>query len=197
MEISQADLKILIIFGLFVCLILTLSFYFKFYLFSLAIFSIMFLIFLIPHIYGATWFPSERAVVKKMVDMANVKSGDIVYDLGSGDGRILIETYRRKKGVKLIGVEISPFAIMVSKLLLHILGLKDKIEIRRQNIFDTNLKDADVIFVFLSQRANNRLEKKFKKELKRGTRIVSHLWKFKNIKLVKADKKLKVYLYRT
>lgn len=196
MIISLADLKILIIFGLFVSSIITVSFYFNYYLFGMIVFSIMMLMFLLPYSYGAPWFPSADAVVKKMVDMAGIADGDNVYDLGSGDARILIEASRKNKNVKLTGVEINPFSIMVSKLLITILGLRDKIKIRRQNLFKANLRDADVIFVFLLQKTNDRLEKKLGGEMKKGTRIVSHLWKFKNMRLVSADERLKVYLYR-
>lgn len=194
--VSLADLKILFIFGVFAASVIFVSFYFSFYLLAMTVFSIMFVIFLVPHLYGATWFPSERAVVEKMVDMAAPKDGDLVYDLGSGDARILIEVHRRKKkNVKLVGVEISPFAIAVSKMILRMRGLQDKIEIRKQNLFRTNLTAADVVFVFLTQKANDRLERKLKIELKKGARVVSHLWKFKNMQLAKADEKLKVYLY--
>jgi len=196
MRISLADLKILIIFGLFVSSIIVLSFYFNYYLFGMVVFSTMIVVFLISHLYGAPWFPSADAVVKKMVHMAKIAKGDVVYDLGSGDARILIEASRRRSGIRLTGVEINPISIIGSKLLLKILGLGDKIKIRRQNFFKANLRDADVIFVFLLQKTNDRLEKKLKKELKKGTRIVSHLWKFKNMKLVRADERLKVYLYR-
>jgi len=197
MEISLADLKIVIIFALFVYSIVILSFYFNYYIFGMIILSILMLMFLVPYFYGAPWFPSEQSVVKKMVDMAKIRTGDTVYDLGSGDARILIEAARRNKKIaKLIGVEINPFANMLSKILLKISGCENRIEIRRQDLFKTNLKDADVIFVFLLQKTNNRLEKKLKKELKKGTRVVSHLWKFKNIRLVSTDERLKVYLYR-
>ncbi len=197
MKISLADLKIVVIFALFVYSIVILSFYFNYYLFGMIILSILMLMFLVPYFYGAPWFPSERAVVKKMVDMAKIRSSDAVYDLGSGDARILIEAARRNKKIaKLIGVEINPFAIMISKIFLKISGFESRIEIRRQNLFKTDLKDADVIFVFLLQKTNNRLEKKLRKGLKKGTRVVSHLWKFENMKLVRADERLKVYLYR-
>lgn len=197
MKISLADLKIVIVFALFVYSIVLLSFYFNYYIFGMIILSILMLMFLVPYFYGAPWFPSEQSVVKRMVDMAKIRSSDIVYDLGSGDARILIEAARRNKKIaKLIGVEINPFANMLSKILLKISGCGNRIEIRRQDLFKTNLKDADVIFVFLLQKTNNRLEKKLKKELKKGTRVVSHLWKFKNMKLVSADERLKVYLYK-
>jgi SAM-dependent methyltransferase len=200
MQISKADLKIILMFGVFAILVTFVSLYFEVYIFAVAVFGFMFVIFLVPHMYGAVWFPSERAVVRKMVDMAGIKDKDVVYDLGSGDGRILIEAWKRKnewkkRNVRLVGVDISPFAVAVSRTVLRMHGLQDNIEIRKQNLFRTNLTTADVVFAFLTQKTNDRLEQKLKIELKKGTRVVTHLWKFKDMNLVEADEKLKVYLY--
>ena len=196
MQISKADMKMILMFGAFAVSLTFVIFHFEAYAIGLVVFGSMFVVLLVPHIYGAVWFPSERAVVRKMVDMAGIKDNDVVYDLGSGDGRLLVEVHNRKKeNVKLIGVDISPFAVAVSKALLRLRGLQGDIEIRKQNLFRTNLTTADVVFAFLTQKANDRLERKLKIELKRETRVVSHLWKFKNMKLIEADEKLKVYLY--
>jgi precorrin-6B methylase 2 len=196
MQISIADLKITIKFTLLLLLIVLFSIYYRNYLFSVITFSAIFIIFSISQFSGALCFPSEGAVVRKMVDMTGIRKGDVAYDLGSGDARILIEAARRYKDVKLIGVEINPFVALISKISIKFLGLEDRIKIRMENFFRTNLRDADVIFVFLLQGTNYRLEKKLKKELKKGSRIVSHIWKFKDLKLLKADEKLKVYLYK-
>lgn len=198
-EITVADLKVLFTFTLIICSVIILSIYFNYYLLAVVIFGIIMLIFSFSLFYGAPWFPAEHYVVQKMVDFANVREGDVVYDLGSGDARILIETAKQceakgYKNVKLIGVEINPFVLLLSKLTLKLSGFSDKIDIKWQNLFKTDLREADVIFVFLLQKTNYKLEKKLVKL--KGIRIVSHLWKFRSLKLVKADKKLKVYLYQ-
>ncbi len=196
MRISIADFKILLEFALFIAAISIIAIHFNAYLFAVIVFGTIFIILSISQAFGALYFPSESEVVKKMVDIARLKEGEVAYDLGSGDARILVEAAKQYKNIKLIGVEVNPFVFMISKIMLKIHGLEDRIKIRRENLFKTDLKDADVIFIFLLQGSTYRLEKKLKKELKRGTRIVSHIWKFKNTKLVKADERLKVYLYK-
>lgn len=195
-EILVADLKVLLVITLLVASIITLSAYFNYYLFAVIIFSIMMLIFLLSLFSGAPWFPSEHTVAKRMVELAGIKTGDVVYDLGSGDGRLLIEAAERYKA-KFIGVEINPFVYIISKFLIWQRGFSGRIKLMLENLFNVDLKNADVIFVFLLQGTNYRLEKKLKRELKKGSCIVSHLWKFRSLKLVKADEKLKVYLYKT
>lgn len=197
MKISWGDLKVLVILAAFVCSVVIISIYLKYYIFSVIFVGLLTVMMLLPNFYGAPWFPTERTIVRRMIDMAKIRDGDVVYDLGSGDARILIEVNkRRKKNIKITGIEISPFAVAVSKALLKISGVSDKMKIKQQDLFKTDLRNADVIFVFLSQKANNMLEKKLKRELKRGTRVVSHLWEFKNMNLVKADEKSKIYMYR-
>lgn len=193
--VSLDDLKTLLIFALLIASIIALSAYFNYYLPAIVIFGVMMLIFSASLFYGAPWFPAKREVVKKMVGMAGIKSNDVVYDLGSGDARILVEAAIRHNA-KFIGVEINPFVYLISKVLTRQQGLKGKIKLIRKNLFNADLRDADVIFVFLMQGTNDRLEKKLKKELKKGSRIVSHVWKFRSLKLVKADEKLKVYSYK-
>lgn len=198
MKISRGDLKVLAILTTFVCSAVIISIYLKYYIFPLIFVGLLMAMMLLPNFYGAPWFPAERTIVRQMVDMAKIRDGDVVYDLGSGDARMLVEVNKRKKkNVKLTGIEISPFAVAVSKAFLKISGVSDKMEIRQQDLFKADLRNADVIFAFLSRKANDRLEKKLKRELKRGTRVVSHLWEFKNMKLVKADEKSKIYMYRT
>lgn len=194
MWISVAQLKILLLFLFFISVVMLASIFSGHVEVAMVIFAILLGVVVWNTLVGAPWFPADRAVVDKMVEMARLKKSDVVYDLGSGDGRILIKSAGRAK--RLVGIELNSVMVFFSKLLLRINRLNDKIEIRQGDIFDANLKDADVVFMFLLQRTNDRIERKLKKELKKGARIVSHMWKFKNIKLVKADEKLKVYLYK-
>jgi SAM-dependent methyltransferase len=190
------DWKLVLGFVLFLTSIILLSRYTGNYLFGFIVFSIVFVIFAVSHFSGAIWFPSDNAVVNKMVDMAGLRDGELAYDLGSGDGRILVEAARRSKKVRLKGVEVNPFVALISRLLIKSAGFGKRIGISVGNLFNADLRGVDVIFVFLMQKANYRLEKKLKKELKKGSRIVSHIWKFKDLRLVRADEKLKVYLYK-
>jgi precorrin-6B methylase 2 len=195
MQASITDFKILLEFALFIAAVSIIALHFNAYFFAVIVFGTIFIILSISQIFGALYFPSEQAVVERMVDVAKLKKGEVAYDLGSGDARILMEATRRHKSVKLVGIEINPFVFALSKIMLKLRGLEDRIEIRRENLFNADISDADVIFIFLLKGSTHRLEKKLKKELREGTRVVSHIWKLKDTKLVKADERLKVYLY--
>ena len=142
-------------------------------------------------ILGAEFYPTTRRKMQRMLDFAKLKRKDVVYDLGCGDGRLVIAAARSCR--KAIGIEIDPIRYFISNLKIKFLGLKSA-KIVIGNLFNRNLKDADVVFLFLNQKSNNKLQEKLSK-LKKGTRIVSHYWIFKGWKPVKKDEKLRIYLY--
>ena len=122
------------------------------------------------------WIPSEDAVVSAMLAMAKVTRTDVVYDLGCGDGRILIAAARRF-GARGVGVEIDPELVKTAKAAVTKAGVADKVTIVQGNIFDPSIKigDATVVTLFLLESLNTRLrETRFQTELKPGTRIVSN-----------------------
>lgn len=146
-------------------------------------------------VFGAPWIPSSRKSVKKMMQLAQIKPGDVLYDLGSGDGRIIIEAARRYKAVAR-GIEIDPLRYILSKIKIYFLDLKDNTSIRLGNFFSENLRDADIVVVYLLQETNNKLIKKLKNELMPGTRVISNTFKFYGLKPVASDEKNRIYLYR-
>ncbi len=147
-----------------------------------------------PLIIGAAWSPTSVRVVDRMLEMAEVDSEDIVYDLGSGDGRIVLEA-ARKYGAKGVGIEVDPLRVIWSKIVVNLSRFNDKIKIVWGNIFHQNISEATVVTLFLWQRTNQKLKKKLLNELKPGTRIVSYIWTFDDWIPVKVDKKFRVYLY--
>lgn len=142
--------------------------------------------------FGAEFYPTTRKKMVRMLEYANIKKTDIIYDLGCGDARLVIAAARKCK--RAIGIEIDPLRFLVSFIKTKLLRLKNA-KIIFGDLFKQNLRDADVVFLFLHKRINDRLRKKFEKELKKGTRIVSHYWIFHGWKPVKQDKELKIYLY--
>ncbi len=140
---------------------------------------------------GAEYEPTTKRKMQKMLEYASLKKNDVAYDLGSGDGRLIIAAARKCK--KAVGIEIDPLRFLISWLKVKMLGLKNA-KIILGDLFKQNIKDANVVFLFLRQKANDRLQGKLAK-LKKGTRIVSHYWIFHGWKTVKQDKKLRIYLY--
>ena len=117
--------------------------------------------------------PSETDVVLTMVRMAGVKAGDVVFDLGCGDGRIVIAAVRHAQA-RGVCVDIDPRRIAESRENARLAGVADRIEFRTQDLFETDLSGATVVMLFLWPEVNLKLRPKLRRELKPGTRIVSH-----------------------
>lgn len=147
-----------------------------------------------PILIGAAWTPTSLEIVDKMLEMAKVNHEDIVYDLGSGDGRILIEA-SKKYGSIGVGIEADPIRVIWSNIAITAAHLNNKIKIIWGNIFNQNLSKATVITLFLWQRTNRRLKTKLQKELKPGTRLVSYIWTFDDWTPIKVDIENQIYLY--
>jgi hypothetical protein len=116
--------------------------------------------------------PTPMKVVERMLEMAEVKKGEFLIDLGCGDGRIPV-TAAKKFGARGLGVDLDPDRIIEANERVKKEGVGDMVEIRRQNLFETDLSKADVISMYLLTDLNLRLRPKLL-ELKPGTRIVSH-----------------------
>ena len=119
------------------------------------------------------YVPTPDAVVSAMLEVAQVGPGDVVYDLGSGDGRIVIEA-ARKYGARAVGIELDPDLNKKALKNAQKAGVADKVSFVRADFFKTDLSEATVVTLFLSPNINARLESKLRRELKPGARIVSH-----------------------
>jgi SAM-dependent methyltransferase len=118
--------------------------------------------------------PTPNDVVSSMLRLANVRSGDIVYDLGCGDGRIVVAAARRGKGVRAVGVDIDPRRIADAEENARKAGVSDRTRFIRQDLFEADLREATVVTLYLLPSLNVRLRPKLLAELSPGTRIVSH-----------------------
>lgn len=161
----------------------------------LSIILVLLLSLVAPFFTGASWSPTPTKTVRRMLQMAWVKPGERVYDLGSGDGRIAIVA-AREFGATSVGIEINPFLVSLAKLKTAVTGLGDTVKIVWGNLYDYSFRDADVVTVYLSPQGNERLKKKLEHELKDGARVVSHYWRFKGWEPVKVDEERNVYLYK-
>lgn len=135
---------------------------------------------------GAPYVPMEPEVVEAVLQMAKIKENELVYDLGSGDGRIPI-TVGLKYKARAIGIELDYFRVLYSKWQVLLLRLKDKVTFFQKDIFDVNLSDANVVIMYLLQETNESLREKLLKELKPGTRIVSAAFNFPDWKPLEVD----------
>jgi len=117
--------------------------------------------------------PTPEPVVEKMLELANVGPNDVIYDLGSGDGRIVI-TAAKKYGARGIGVDIDPERIREARQNAEAAKVTDLVEFHEGDLFNVDLSDATVVTMYLLSRVNLKLRPKLFEELKPGTRIVSH-----------------------
>jgi cyclopropane fatty-acyl-phospholipid synthase-like methyltransferase len=117
--------------------------------------------------------PTPIPVVERMLELAKVTKDDVVYDLGSGDGRIPIIAAERY-GARGVGIEINPVWVRDARAIAERMGVTDRVNFRVADIFDVDLREATVVTLYLFPTVNRKLEPKLARELKPGTRVVSH-----------------------
>lgn len=132
------------------------------------------------------YVPTPQAVVDKMLEMAEVKSGDVVYDLGCGDGRIVV-TAAKKYGVKAVGFDIDPQRIAEARENVRVNGVGHLVTIKQEDIFTLDLREASVVTLYLLPELNVRLMPQLEK-LRPGSRIVSHDFDMRGAKPVEVVK---------
>jgi SAM-dependent methyltransferase len=118
------------------------------------------------------YVPTPQVVVDKMLEVADVKPGDVLYDLGSGDGRIVV-TAAQRFGVRGVGIDINPERIQEAEANAKQAGVQELTEFRQEDLFKADFGNATVVTMYLLPSVNNRLKPQLL-NLKPGTRIVSH-----------------------
>lgn len=127
----------------------------------------------LPAFVGGAWSPTSMARVRSMLRLARLQPGELLCDLGAGDGRVVIAA-AHEFGANAFGVEIDPVRCFVCRLRVRLAGLQHRVRIDRANFFAVDLRSVDVVTFYLSQAAADRLQEKFAAELAPGARIVSH-----------------------
>lgn len=174
------------------------------FIINLVLFILIFILLIIlswiwpPDSPWSPWWKTDKRIARKVCKLAKINSSDLVYELGSGNGTFLI-TAAKEFGARGVGIEIDPLRFLISTIMIHIIRANDKVIIKRKNFFDEDLSKATVVYVYLVPKALNLLLLKFKKELKRGTRIISYKYQFKiqNREFrIKEDIKNNLFLYK-
>lgn len=135
----------------------------------------------------APYVASPQPIVDRMLDLAGVKQGETVYDLGCGDGRILFTAVQRFRA-KAVGVELSEKLVTSINERIHHQNMQDQIKVIQGHLLDANLSDADVVTLYLDTGSNDMLRPNLEKYLKPGARVVSHDFEIRGWKPVKVDK---------
>lgn len=134
----------------------------------------------------APFVATPTPVVRQMLILAELKPGDVLYDLGSGDGRAVIMA-AQDFGATSVGVELRDDLAKRALDNIHKLDLNEKTQIMQKDIFTVDLSSANVVFLYLTTSANERIKPKLEAELKPGTRVVSHDYEILGWKAKKVD----------
>lgn len=141
--------------------------------------------------------PTREIVADQMLQLADITAGDIVYDLGSGDGRI-VNLAAQKYGARGVGIEIDPPLVEIARQVARDAGVSDRATFVEADLFTADLSQATIVTIYLSPSVNRRLEPKLRRELRPGTRVVSHqfpIGDWKPDKVVAADDGTDLYLW--
>jgi len=135
----------------------------------------------------APFVASPQPIVDRMLDVAGVKPGETVYDLGCGDGRILI-TAAKRFNAKGVGVELSEKLVSSTNETIKRMNLEDQVKIIHGHLLEVNLQPADVVTIYLETNSNDLLRPNLEKYLKPGARVVSHDFQVRGWKPTKVEK---------
>jgi SAM-dependent methyltransferase len=143
-----------------------------FFGFFLLLFILALLWILVPALYGLPSIPTKPDRIRQALKLANLQANETLYDLGAGDGRVLLIA-ASEFGAKAVGIEVGPVQCAIIWLRAIASGLSDKIQVRWGNYLNEDLRDADVVFLYATSQEVLKLAPQLEKQLKQGTRVVS------------------------
>jgi len=142
----------------------------------------------------AIYVPTPIKIARRALSLAGLKPHEILYDLGCGDGRVLILA-TIEYGAFAVGVECNPLLAWIARRNVRRANVEEFVKVITGNLFNINLHKADVVFLYLSQYANERLKDKMAKELKHGARVVTYIFPIVGWKPLVKDEKQNIYVY--
>ncbi|MFQ6068132.1 MAG: SAM-dependent methyltransferase [Candidatus Bathyarchaeia archaeon] len=134
----------------------------------------------------APFVATPLPVVRQMLTLVGLKPGETFYDLGAGDGRTVIMA-AQEFGARAVGVELREDLAKKALATIYELGIQDRVTIVQNDMFEVDLSPANVVFLYLTTSANDKVKPKLEKELKPGTRVVSHDYEILGWKPVKTE----------
>lgn len=157
-------------------------------------FAVLLFYMCLSFVIGAPFVPSTKSVANEMVTLAHIKPGDTIYDLGSGDGRILF--LAAALGANAWGYEINPYLVLYTNIRRMFSPHRQQVLVRWKNFWGADIRDADVVFVYLIPWHMKRLEKQLSVMLKPGSLVVSNSFIFPNWKIIRKDSDHHVYVFQ-
>lgn len=163
------------------------------FLFIQVTFAIFFFFLVLSFYTGAPYVPTRAKASKRMIELAQISKGTRVYDLGSGDGKLLF--LAAEKGAIATGFEINPFLVLFTNIKAFCSPYKTRVRAIWKNFWNSNLSNADVILLYLIPWKMEKLEQKLLKETKPGTLIISNSFIFPHIPCTNRDEINHVYMF--
>jgi len=136
--------------------------------------------------YIAPYVPSPPQVIRQMLILAQLKPGEVFFDLGAGDGRAVIMA-AKDFGARAVGVELREDLVKKALSTIYEYGLQNRVTMVSGDMFNVDLTSADVVFLYLTTSANEKIKPKLESELKSGVRLVSHDYEIVGWKPVKTE----------
>jgi SAM-dependent methyltransferase len=140
--------------------------------FSILFFIVVLLWILVPALYGLPPVPTQPKRIQKALMLARLQPNETLYDLGAGDGRVLMIA-ARDFGARAVGIEIGPIQCALIWLRAVATGLGNQIQVRWENFYKADVKDADVVFVYATSKEVMKLAPHLETQMKKGSRLVS------------------------
>jgi hypothetical protein len=165
------------------------------YILALAWLLVVLLGYLVPYAYGLPPTPTRRERIRKALEMAKLRSGEMLYDLGAGDGRVLIMA-AREFGAHAVGIDAGPVQCIQAWIGSLLGGVKSQVRIRWGNFHRFDLREADVVFAYLTSNYVKRLEPQLRSQLKEGARVVTISFDFSNWEPYDFDERELIFLYK-
>lgn len=149
----------------------------------------------IPALYGVPWVPTREKRIRKALRLAKLQPGEILYDLGAGDGRVLLMA-AVEFGAQAVGIEIGPVQCALGWLMILLSGSRHKAQMRCGNFYRADVSEADVVFVYLTSAQTTRLQKKLEQELRANARVVSVAADFPDWQPEFVDREMLIFVYK-
>ena len=150
---------------------------------------------IVPALYGVPWVPTREKRIRKALQLVKLQPGETLYDLGAGDGRVLLIA-AREFGASAVGIEIGPVQCALGWLRIWFSGSRHKVRIRCANYYKSDVSNADVIFVYATSSQTSRLLPLLERQLRPGARVVSIAADFPDWQPKLVDRELLIFVYQ-
>lgn len=148
----------------------------------------------VPALYGVPWVPTREKRIRRALELAKLQLGETLYDLGAGDGRVLVVA-AKEFGARAVGIEVGPAQCLAGWLRVWLSGIRHRGRMRCADFYKADVSDADVVFVYLTSSQTSRLVPLLERQLRPGARVVSIAADFPTWQPAIVDRERLIFVY--